>query len=218
MVHVLDLLGCVVHDRTTESALEATPAAIRQFLDFLARHGENLDPGGRFTTRVAEHVMEGSWLGYGDPTPGFSRDFEPLPPQILEQGVRRLTWMKEDLVHRLDHLTDRELAEIPEHGRALGAILEHLGESQVVYVRYLVGPLEGASPMLRQLRAGGVNAVQILARLFDLHLQRLAGLSAEERELIVPHGQVRWTAHRALRRSLEHAWEHLLEIDARLEP
>jgi predicted RNase H-like HicB family nuclease len=215
MVHVLDLLGCVVHERTTEAALQAAPGAIRQFLRFLSRYGEPVDSDQAIETRIREHVMEGNWLGYGDPTPGFRRDFEPPAVNTLEQGVRRLGWMKEEIIQRLKKLDITALAEVPDHGRSLAAILEHLAESQIVYVRYLVGPLEGTSGLLRTMQKEQGTALAMFRELMDLHVARLAALNAAERELQVPHGQVTWTAHRALRRSLEHAWEHLREIERR---
>ncbi len=217
MVHVLDLLGCNVHDKTTELALAATTGAIRLFLHFLARHGEGASPAQDITTTIKEHVMEGSWLGYGDPTPGFSRDFEPLPAPFLEQGVRRLGWMKDEIVQTLGQLPHEELFFEPEHGRTLAAILDHLAESQMVYVRYLIGPPEGASHALRRMRTGEGDLLEVFSQLFDLHLDRLGSLDEEERQATVSHGQVTWTAYRALRRSLEHAWEHLCEIEKRLE-
>ncbi|MDO8690990.1 MAG: hypothetical protein Q7R39_13430 [Dehalococcoidia bacterium] len=78
MVHVLDLLGCIAQGPTTAEALEAAPEAIRLYLRFLLAHGEAVDPEGVFTTTVAAHVMEGSWIGNGDPVPGFGPDFRPL--------------------------------------------------------------------------------------------------------------------------------------------
>lgn len=41
-------------------------------------------------------------------------------------------------------------------------------------------------------------------------------MTEAEREQMVRHGQVIWAAHRGLRRMLEHEWEHLREIAARL--
>jgi len=216
MVHVLDLLGCVVHAGTTELALQATPQAIRSFLAFLSLHGEQVDPDAPFETPIQEHVMQGSWLGYGDPTPGFSPDFEPLSRDTLEQGVQRLAWMIRDLVERLSGLDPAQWEAEPEHGRTLAAILEHMAESQVVYLRYLLGPQDGVREELRSVRSGGQGRLAAFQTLYDLHIQRLGALSGEELERSVPHGQVLWTAHRALRRSLEHAWEHVQEIDARL--
>ncbi|MFQ5858734.1 MAG: hypothetical protein ACE5LU_24290 [Anaerolineae bacterium] len=42
-------------------------------------------------------------------------------------------------------------------------------------------------------------------------------MTDEERRQSVPHGQVTWTARRALRRMLEHQWEHLLKVSERLD-
>ena len=65
MVHVLDLLGCVAVGTTTDEAIAATPQAIQTFRRFLYRHGEDIDPNAPFDTRVAEHLMEGDFIGNG---------------------------------------------------------------------------------------------------------------------------------------------------------
>src|SRR5947209_12693512 len=63
MVHVLELLGCDANGKTMDEALAATPDAIRAYLTYLARHGEAVDPGTAFRTRVAERLTEGDYLG-----------------------------------------------------------------------------------------------------------------------------------------------------------
>jgi len=81
MVHVLDLLGLVVCGSTTDEALTAVPASICKYLTFLHNQGgESLEASSPFSTRTATHVMEGGWLGEGDPTPGFSPDFSHSTP------------------------------------------------------------------------------------------------------------------------------------------
>jgi hypothetical protein len=52
--------------------------------------------------------------------------------------------------------------------------------------------------------------------MWQLSGARLEALTEAERTQPVPHGQVTWTARRALRRTLEHEWEHWLEISRRL--
>ena len=59
MVHVLELLGCIANGPTTEVALKRTPEAIRQFLQFLARHGVAVDVDQEIRTEIAVHVTEG---------------------------------------------------------------------------------------------------------------------------------------------------------------
>jgi uncharacterized damage-inducible protein DinB/predicted RNase H-like HicB family nuclease len=218
MVHVLGLLGCIARGPTTEAALEATPTAIRGYLRFLNRHGDEIDPEAEFTTTVAGHVTEGSWLGYGDPAPGFTPDFEPLSAGQLAVHLRRLDWLQADLLDLIKPLSREQLAFKPEKGRSIQQILEHLAESDGYYLRYLVGKVDGLPEALKAVQAGPAEALPAL--LFDLwgvSAARLQALSEDERTRKVPHGQVTWTAHRALRRMLEHAWEHLMEISARLE-
>lgn len=83
MVHVLELLGCVAVGTTTEDALAATPDAIRVFLRFLKRHGEEVDTEARFETRVAEHITEGDWLGNGSPYLVFAPDLVRLDDEEI---------------------------------------------------------------------------------------------------------------------------------------
>ena len=67
MVHVLDLLGCIAQGPTTEDALAATPDAIRTHLRFLQEGGQDVQTEDRFMIAVVEHLMEGPWLGNGNP-------------------------------------------------------------------------------------------------------------------------------------------------------
>jgi predicted RNase H-like HicB family nuclease len=244
MVHVLDLLGCIAQGPTTEAALEATPGEIRDYLRFLQRHGEAVDPGAPFATAVAEHVMEGVWLGNGDPTPGFGPDFAPLDPADLRTHLRRLGWLQADLIEMIRSLPPETLAAEPAGGgRSVARILEHVAESHTVYLRYIVGKVDGLPEALHEVQAilhtapfipdpvpdgrdgtgrgdGATQAVDdlaaALARLWRLSAARLESMTEAERTQPVPHGQVTWTARRGLRRMLEHAREHALEIARRL--
>ena len=153
MVHVLDLLGCIAQGPTTKAALQATPEAIRSFLGFLKQHGEKVDPKEAFTVAVAEHVTEGVWLGYGDPTPGFSPDFQTLSAKDLDTCLRRLAWLREDLAKVVQGLTVKQLAAKPQgSGRAIGEILQHVAESQTAYVGGLVGKVDGLPEALKAVR------------------------------------------------------------------
>ncbi len=218
MVHVLDLLGCIARWPTTEAALEATPDAIRTYLRFLQRHGEAVRPEDEFTTVIAEHVMEGSWLGNGDPTPGFTPDFQPLTAEDLNLYRRRLAWMQADMLQLIRDLPREQLLAEPEgRGRSIYGILEHVAESHAVYLRYQVGKVDGLPQAMRAVRQGAEDLPAALTHLWQVADARLEAMTETERRQSVPHGQVTWTARRALRRMLEHQWEHLLEISERLD-
>jgi predicted RNase H-like HicB family nuclease/uncharacterized damage-inducible protein DinB len=217
MVHVLDLLGCIAQGPTTEAALEATPEAIRAFLHFLRRHGEAAKPDGKLTTKVAVHITKGTWLGYGDPTSGFAPDFEPLSAKDHEIYVRRLAWLRADLLQIIRDVPRKKLLAEPKGGgRSMYHILEHTAGSECVYLRYLVGKVEGLSDAIRTVEQSPDSLPYALSRLWQISTARLEALTATERKERVKHGQVTWTARRALRRSLEHDWEHLVELSMRL--
>ena len=217
MVHVLDLLGSTAQGPTTEAALEATPEAIRAYLRFLRQHGEAVEPERSFTTRVAEHVTEGVWLGNGDPTPGFGPDFQPLGAEELNAHLRRLAWLRADLLQLIrDVPRERLLAEPEGTGRSIYRILEHVAGSDYVYLRMIVGKVDGLPAALRTVQQSPEALPSALTHLWQIVSSRLEVMSEAERGRLVPHGQVTWTARRGLRRMLEHEWEHRLEMSRRL--
>ena len=215
MVHVLELLGCIANGPTTEAALAATPGAIRAYLRFLKRHGENVDPAAAFETTVAEHITEGYFLGQGSTAFSYAPDLPPVSPRDTALYIQHLDWSRSELLGLVGGLTAAQLAAEPPQGRAIGAILRHAMESESNYVRQQLGKVEGLSEAVNIERNGlGLLAAMSLAR--QLEFDRLRAMTPLELAQSVPHGQATWTAHKMFRRMLEHEWEHLLEIQDRL--
>lgn len=212
VVHVLGLLGCIAQGPTTDEALENTPEAIREYLRFLKRHGEDVDPDKEFTTTVGELNLEGNFFG----TSGWKPDFDPLSEDDLKLHLRRLEWMQNDLLELVGELTPDQLAEKPESGRPIGQILQHVAGAHSEYVRLTVGRIEGASALIRRAEKEPETVLGVLDELWALTNPRLHEMTETERTQQVPHGQTVWTARRGLRRMLEHNWEHIQEIRSRL--
>jgi uncharacterized damage-inducible protein DinB/predicted RNase H-like HicB family nuclease len=217
MVHVLDLLGCVVRGATTEQALDVTPAGIQRYLRFLKRHGEAVDPKAAFTTAVAEHIMEGPWLGNGNPAPGFGPDFQSLDGHELDIFLLRMDWMLVDLIALLGDIPlEDQLVEQESAGRSISRIIEHIAESQYAYLRVILGKQDELPAVLRGLREDPGSWHTALKNLWAMMRVCLEEMTEDERTGTVQRGQVTWTARRALRRLLEHPWEHMLEIAERI--
>ncbi|MFC2031333.1 DinB family protein [Chloroflexota bacterium] len=217
MVHVLDLLGCIAQGPTTEAALEATPGAIRAYLSFLQGHDEQVEPDAAFSTVVVEHVMEGPWLGNGNPAPGFGPDFQTLGAEEQAVYLRRLAWLQAGLLQLIEGLPAEQLAAEPQtRGRSIYRILEHVAESQYAYLRAVLGTVDGLPAALRAVRQGPEGVASALRDVWGLTSARLEAMTGAERAKVVQRGQVTWMARRMLRRLLEHNWEHLLEISERL--
>lgn len=216
MVHVLDLLGCIAKGPTTDAALANTPDAIRAFLRFLKDHGEKVDPRAKFETRIVEHVMQGQWLGNGDPALVFQPDLQPLTPKEIKMFVPRLDTIRAEVLDLVGVLSDKELdAEPASKGRSIRFILEHMLESEHFYL-YNLGKIEGlpSAGSIIQKRQGDLFSWMMHghAKL----IERLYALTAEERSMQVEHWKQTWSARKAMRRMLEHEWEHLIELRERL--
>ncbi len=217
MVHVLDLLGCMVQGPTTEVAVEAAPDAIRTFLRFLKRHGEAVKPDASFTTKVAVHTTAGKWLGQGDPDGGFAADTLPLRAEDLKVYLKRLAWLRADLLEMVSGLSQKQMTAEPESGgRPVRRILEHIAGA---HYAYLQGPLSKPQGLAGSLRAVEQSAdiPAALTAFWELANTRLNAITEEERKAQVRHGVKIWTARRAMRRILEHEWEHFQEISRRLD-
>jgi predicted RNase H-like HicB family nuclease len=218
MVHVIDLLGCIANGPTTEAALETAPGEIREFLRFLLRHGEAVDPDAPFTTTIAAHVMEGSWIGQGDPAPGFVPDFGPLTPEDERDYRSRFQWLGEDIVALIGQTPTDDLGGKPSKGRVLNDIVTHVANAEIEYFRASgIGKPEGVKEALQAIESApaGDLASRLSAfwQLLDAQLERI---TPEVRTAQVQRGEKLWTARRGFRRALEHPWEHLREIQRRL--
>ena len=119
LVHVLDLLGCVVQADTTDEALAAAPEAIRSYLRYLKRHGERVDPGEGIQTRLAEHNTDGMFSGQAM----WPQDLKPVAPAALARYTRWLDWSRADLLALVNGIDEKGLrAKPPIHCASFSSI------------------------------------------------------------------------------------------------
>ena len=212
LLHVLDLLGCVVQADTSDAAVAAAPAAIRAYLRYLRRHGEKVDPEAAIQTRVAEHNTAGLFSGQA-PWP---RDVAPLSATDLAQYVRWLEWSRSDLLALVEKIDAKRLRAKPAKGRALREILLHVLEADKSYVYALVGPLKS---MGEPTNAASKDALDLRVAMREARaaaIERLKALTPAELRRVREAGQSTYSAYRVIRRMLEHEWEHRREIADRL--
>lgn len=216
LVHALDLLGCVASGATTDEALATTPDAIRAYLRFLARHGQPVAPNAPFETRVVEHVTEGAWLGNGSPYIIFGPDLEPLRDGEMETCLDRVRWLFDDLA---DWLARRDASDMdapqPDGGRVTRAVALHVLGAAGTYLSIALGGAPGFSRLHTLADRGDVALPDALRQAGDLVIARARATTPDERAAVrtLPSGQ--YTFRKALRRTLEHPWEHLAELERR---
>jgi len=216
MVHVLDLLGCVAVGPTTEDALAAVPAAIRAYRGFLAGHGEPLDPVEDLDVHVVEHITEGEWLGNGSPYLVFGPDLQAVTAAEIDTLLRWFGWLRGDLAAWAASRTDEQLDESPAGGgRTARAILFHALGATGGYLAAALGGAPGFSRIAGAAERGDMSLPDALRRTLTLATERVRATTPEERAAIIERPRDRRTLRKALRRMLEHDWEHLAELSRR---
>ena len=217
LVHVLDLLGCVATGPTTDEAAAAAPEAIRAYLRFLRRHGTSADPEAPIETAVVEHITEGQFLGNGSPSIVFGPDLEPLPDGELEALLERFGWLQDELGAWAAGGTDAELDVVPpDGGRTARAILLHVLGPVGPYLSAALSGARGFSAVVSAAERGELSLPAAFERITELAEARVRATTPEERSAARrrPSGELR-TLRKALRRMLEHDWEHLAELSRR---
>jgi predicted RNase H-like HicB family nuclease/uncharacterized damage-inducible protein DinB len=218
MVHVLDLLGCIANGPTTEAALEATPEAITNFRRFMRRHGESIDDRERFTTRVAEHVTEGEWLGNGSPYLVFSPDLKPITGAEVELLMHRYAAIYGVLADWSERQSDRDLDAKPrDGGRTARAVLLHVVGAPAAYLSGALGGSGGLARFQTAAERRDMPLGEALRAVAALGAERVRGTSREERRAVRERsgGARIYTLRKSVRRMLEHGWEHLAELSRR---
>jgi len=212
LVHVLALLGCVVDGKTAADAVENAPDAIRAYLRYLARHGERLDVDETIEVRVADENLEGMFSGQAI----WPADRQPISPKDLARYLRWLEWSRADLLALVKGIGDERLRSKPASGRSLREILLHVLDADKAYVYRLVGVFKPMGEPTNAALKGDLDLRVALAESRSVAIARLAKLTPLERSRLRTAGKSQVSAHRVIRRMLEHEWEHRREIAMRL--
>ncbi len=215
MVHVPSLPGCIARGPTTEDALERTPAAIRARLEFLRSHGEPAADPEPIELHVVEHVTEGTWLGNG--AVSLEADAEPLGADEVRRQLRWAGWSRDELIEAARAQPGGIAAAPAGRGRTAAAILAHVAGAEHAYVSSALGPVPGLAAAVTAIERAGEDPWEALAAARALVVERLEAMTDEELARVARRGREIRSARRTLRRMLEHEWEHVLELRARLE-
>ena len=216
-VYVPSLPGCSTVGPTTAEAIEIARSAIRERIEFLHRHGETVPDPEPIGLVVAEHVIERKWLGFGQGT--FPTDRQPLAREDAERQLRWAEWSREELVAAARAQKEPLAVKPASGGRSAAAILSHVAGSEWSYVSSTVGTLRGGGAIMAAIEGSPETPWAALAAEREALMARLRTMTPTELTRVVERGEGRppRSARRMLRRLLEHEWEHMLELQARVE-
>ena len=215
MVHVLDLLGCVATGPTTDDALAATPGAIDAFRRFLRDNGESaVEADAPFRTKVVEHITEGQWAGNGSPYLVFQPDLKPIAAKEIELLLQRHGALREALAAYAARATPKQL-DAPRGGRTARAILLHVLQGPGDYLSPVTGGSRGYGSLRSAAERGDLPLADAVRRVAAMAAAQVRATTPEQRSAVIVRPKATRTLRKAIRRMLEHDWEHLVEVTDR---
>jgi predicted RNase H-like HicB family nuclease len=216
MTHVLALPGTIASGDTLEQALDNTRAAILERVAFLRRHAEKPRNPEPIELVVAEEDTTTGFIGFAAAT--FQPDLEPISKPELERLVRQAEWAREELLEAARAQRGGLRGGPPGKGRRRSPreILAHVAGAERAYLNSVVGPVDGLNAAIKTIEASPDDPWDAMARARELLLGRIRALTQDERTGVFKRGKEQRTARRMMRRTLEHEWEHVLELRSRL--
>jgi predicted RNase H-like HicB family nuclease len=217
MVHVPELLGCIATGRTSDDAVAASPDAIRQFLRFVSKHGEKADAKAPFKTTVVEHLDEANrWLGNGSPYATYAPDLAPVTAKELDVLLRRFSAMREALASWAESASTKDLERgANDSSRTSRSILLHVVPGPGSYLSPVVGGTKGFSATQSAVERGELSIAEGIRRVGAMAVEVARGTTEAQRTAVIERPREVRTLRKALRRILEHDWEHLAELARR---
>ena len=207
VAHVAELMGCFAIGPSLEEALDNLRQEIPRFLDWLEERGERPErPRGAIELEVVERVRSAARFpceGDDSAVDFFACDAGELSTEDLQTAMRRMELAHRDLLEFLQDAPPDLMEWQPSPQEpSISALLRHVAYAEAHYLAQLEEE-PSPQPLLKAVRAWVYY--------------RLSRLSETDRRRVVEHDGQRWSARKALRRFLEHEWEHGAQIRALVE-
>jgi len=212
-IFVQELPGCYSRAPTLDEAVAKAPFKIREFLEWLRKHGEPIADDEYSVETIVAEVVKGKWpVNLGDSQALFKADLRPLDREEVKRCIRFMGYAREDLIDLYlsqpkDSLEWKPDAATP---RNIKRIAEHVAECSLFYI-------ERIKP--RRFEDWPLTFLEVAD---ELSVMRLLNLSDEEVSCQVSYHQPGewtgmrepegWTARKVLRRFVWHERLHTATV------
>ncbi len=208
---ILDLPGCFAGGASREEALAQLQQAVADYHAWLRRHDDYTpEVRGPFVFQVQE-TFQISYEGDYETNSFFAPDAEPATEEDIEWALALLGWQREDVLERVQGLSDEALdwkpADDPEM-LSIRQMLDHIAQAEVWYM----GRLDETPPSIVVADLPGPT-LERLQRVRQAVVMRVQTYPKELRGAIFTHEGERWSLRKALRRAVWHERDHLNQID-----
>lgn len=154
-------------------------------------------------------------MGNGSPYVTFAPDLRPIAARELETLLGRLHATREALASWAASRSPKQLDAKPKDGRSARAILLHVLPGPGNYLSASVGGAKGFSRIQAQAERGEVSLPDAFRQVERMAADIVRATTPQQRRAIIQQTNTQRTLRKAMRRMLEHDWEHLAELARR---
>ncbi|MFH0931352.1 MAG: type II toxin-antitoxin system HicB family antitoxin [Candidatus Zixiibacteriota bacterium] len=222
MAHVRELPGCFVWDDTKNKVLKKLPEAIKDYLIWMKKNGENnLIIPKKIEFEIVETQKGTCPVISGNKAALFSYDLIPPANSFIKRCLKWMRYNRKELLNRVKKLSDEVLDWKPNKDkRSIRETLNHIANAEWWYLSRMKDEKE-----LETLpyKVPSEKIFEKLEEVRKLAIKILKNLSKEDRNRVnIPKRYVqykgeKWTFGKVLRRFLEHEREHIGTIDKTLK-
>jgi predicted RNase H-like HicB family nuclease len=220
---IAELLGTHARASTRAVVLDELQSELLYHLEWMRRHGDESPQVRGSKLVVGEDVSGIARLGEsGGEVALFRYDVKPVPEKLLEDCIMWMGYNRADLLAQVRCLPAETMAHVPPgKKRSITQILEHVCNAEEWYVSRLGPDAQAFYESSLGMAVKEVDALPIFERLGVVRsgcvetLRRLVpskGGQVFTRAQYASYPDERWTAHKVLRRFLEHEREHTYNI------
>jgi hypothetical protein len=225
---IIEFIGTHARSETRAQLLCDLSDELLYNLKWLESHGEPVRGVAPKELEVKEEITGVGDLGEsGGEVALFQFDIRPVSANSVNRMLRHMEFNREDLLTLCEHLGSEQMRLVPPgKGRSIEGILAHICNAEEFYISRMGAdadrlyetrlgmPVAEADeiPVFERLRVVRAACVGTLRELVpDLHD------SVFTRTKYSKYPEEQWTAHKVMRRFLEHEREHIYNIREYLE-
>ena len=208
---VLEHLGCFSYGENSREALEALPAAVQEYNEWLLRHKQ----GAWVIPLDQDFHIDGTWEVYQidknfsvtsegyEVNAWFQDDWKPLAEKEIARGIKLLSMSRADLLSTVEVLGEETMnLKLPGERWSIAGILKHVVSAELWYLDRL-----GMAFPSDQLPSGpGERLDKVRTHMVDI-LPSLAGS-----KLVLGIEGEFWSPRKLLRRAAWHERDHTFHI------
>jgi uncharacterized damage-inducible protein DinB len=219
----IEFLGTIAWAGGKGELLKELEKELDYHMNWLRHHGEWVPVPDDVSLTIVEEVHNISELGEsGGEVALFLYDRGPVTPEDMQYFFRLMAYNREDLLMITRNLTEDQLAITPQGKlRTITDILHHVCNAEEFYISRLGPEADALYETYTGLPITTVDTLPLFQRLDVVRnacCKTLEDTIPEKRNTVFTRGEYtdypdeKWTAHKVMRRFLEHEKEHIYNI------